>query len=253
MLCAVAHEVRGPSTGAPVVLAGSLGTSMASWDRQVPALAERHLVVRYDHRGHGESPVPPGPYSIADLGEDAVALLDHLDIAAASFVGTSLGGMVGMWLAAHVPERVDRLVVICSSARLGPPSTWTERAATVRREGTAAVADLLVARWFTPAFVAREPNTVECILAQLRATSSEGYAGCCEAIGAMDLLDSLHAISAPTLVVAGACDPATTVADARAIADRVPEARLVTVPDAAHLAVVEQPDVVNELLRGHLA
>jgi 3-oxoadipate enol-lactonase len=247
----VAHQTDG--SGPPVVLSCSLGTALAAWDPQTAALSDRHRVVRYDHRGHGRSPVPPGPYSIADLGEDVVQLLDELDLPSVSFVGTSLGGMVGMWLASHVPERVDRLVLLCTAARLEPPETWLERATVVRANGTAVLADVLVPRWFTPAFRARCPDAVDAIVEQLRRTPSEGYAACCEAIAGMDLHRALAHIRAPTLVVAGAQDPATTVADAKAIVAAVDGARLEVVADAAHLANVERADVVTSLILEHLA
>ena len=125
------------------------------WDPQVPRLAERLRVVRYDHRGHGNSPVPPGPYSLDDLGADALALLDRLGLERVHWCGLSLGGMVGMWMAINAPERIDRLVLCCTSARLGPPAMWADRARTVRAEGVEAIADAGIGRWLTVGFIER--------------------------------------------------------------------------------------------------
>jgi 3-oxoadipate enol-lactonase len=247
------HTFAGPQDAGVVVLSNSLGTTLAMWEPQAAALARDHRVLRYDLRGHGRSPVPEAPYSIADLGSDLLALLDRNGIARASLFGVSLGGMVSMWVAAHAPERVDRLILCSTSAVMGPPESWTERAALVRREGTAAVADSVVARWFTPAFAAAQPDVVARIRGQLAATPAEGYAGCCEAIREMDQRPDLPAIAAPTLVIAAEGDPSTPPAHARAIAGLIPGARLEVLDRGAHLVNVEAPDVVNPLVLAHLA
>jgi 3-oxoadipate enol-lactonase len=247
----VHYEVTGPDDAPVLVLSNSLGSTTAMWDPQVPVLAERLRVVRYDHRGHGGSPVPPGPYDLADLGADALALLDRLGVARVHWCGLSLGGMVGMWLAINAPERIDRLVLCCTSARLGPPSMWAERAATVRAEGVEAIADAGIGRWLTPGFIEREPAVAADVRAMLAATPAEGYAACCAAIEHMDLLDELGAVRAPTLVIAGTQDPATPPEHAERIVARIPGARLELV-DAAHLATIEQPAAMTELIAGHL-
>jgi 3-oxoadipate enol-lactonase len=234
-----------------VVLSNSLGSTAEIWDRQLPALSRHRRVVRYEHRGHGESPPPPGPYTIAELGEDVLALLDSLGVERASFCGLSLGGMVGMWLAAHAPERIDRLVLLCSSALL-PREPWLERARLVRAEGTSAVADAVVGRWFTPGFAMREPDLVARMRAMVAATPAEGYAACCEAIAAMHLRDDLVSIGAPTLVLGAAEDPAIPLEHSAAIAAAIPGARLVVIPDAAHLPIVEQHAVVTQYILEHL-
>ena len=247
------HQLAGPE-GAPVlVLGNSLGTTAEIWDGQLGALCERFRVLRYDHRGHGRSQVPPGPYTVAELGQDLVALLDGLGIGRVSLCGTSLGGMVGMWLAAHAPERVERLALLCTSAQLGPPEQWTERAALVRAEGTAALARTMAARWFTAAFRRRRRERVAGILATLAATPDEGYAGCCEAIAAMDLRPDLPAIAAATLVVAALDDRAIPPPHADVIVAGIGRhAHRELVADAAHLAVVEQPERITALLLEHL-
>ena len=246
-------DAQGPA-GAPVVLLlGSLGSTLEMWDPQVPALAERFRVVRYDTRGHGRSPVPPGPYDLDDLVDDAVAVLDRLGVQRASVVGLSLGGMTAMRLAAREPHRVERLAVLCTSALLGPVSAWTDRAALVRTKGTSAVAETVVGRWLTDDLRAADPELVNRLEVMVAGTPAEGYASCCEAIGAMDLRADLRRIAAPTLVIAGADDPATPPSHLRDIAAAVPGAQLLVLPSAAHLANVEQEAAVNAALLLHLA
>jgi 3-oxoadipate enol-lactonase len=235
-----------------LVLSNSLGTSMAMWDPQVRSLAERFRLVRYDHRGHGRSPVPRGPYRIEDLGLDLVKLLDQLEVERANVCGLSLGGMTAMWVAANAPERVDRMVLCATSAKLGPPDYWAERAATVRDHGTAAVADAVVARWFTSAFAARNAELVAEMRSMFVATPAEGYAACCDAIERMDLTADLASVGAPTLVVVGAQDHATPPAHSRLIADSIPNGRLEVIEDAAHLMNVERASAVIDLIIGHL-
>jgi len=235
-----------------LLLAGSLGTTMAMWDPQLPGLSAGYRVLRADIRGHGGSDVPAGPYTIGDLGGDLLALLDALEITKTSCCGLSLGGMAGMWLAAHAPHGIDRLVLCCTSAWLPPAEGWTARAAQVRAHGTASVRDLMMGRWFTPAFRGRDPDTARWAGDMLAAIPAEGYAGCCEAIAAMDLRPDLGEIRAPTLVIAGAADPATPPEHGAAIAAAIPGARTAVVP-GAHLANIESPDAVGALLTGHLA
>jgi 3-oxoadipate enol-lactonase len=248
----VHHDALGPRDAPVVVLSNSLGSTPAMWDGQVRALSRHLRVVRYDHRGHGDSPVPPGPYELADLGADVLALLDRLGLERVHWCGLSLGGMVGMWLAINAPERIDRLVLCCSSARLGPPEMWAERAATVREHGVEAIADAGIGRWLTPEFIEHRPEATAQVRAMLAATPAEGYAACCGAIERMDLLPDLGAIRAPTLVIAAADDPATPPEHGEAIAERVPGARLVIVDGARHLATVEQPRAMTDLIAGHL-
>jgi 3-oxoadipate enol-lactonase len=251
MSVAVHHELTGPDDAPPLVLSTSIGSTLAMWDPQVPALSERFRVVRYDHRGHGASPVPAGPYRLADLGEDVVALLDRLSIERAHFCGLSLGGMVGMWLAANASERIDRLVLCCTSAFF-PSEPWHERAATVRAHGTEAVAAAVVERWFTQERRERDPDLVARSQATIGATPAEGYAGACEAIATMQVADDLERIVAPTLVIAGADDPATPPEQAERIAARIAGARVAVVAGAAHPASVEQPEAVTKLIVDHL-
>lgn len=245
------YRLEGPEDAPVLVLANSLGTTFRMWDEQAPALSERFRLLRYDHRGHGDSPVPPGPYGMDDLGGDVLALLDRLGVERFSFCGLSIGGMVGMWLASEAPERIERLVLCCTSARFDP-AAYNSRAKTVRAEGVGVIADAVLERWFTPALHESRLDLVEWSGRMLRGTPAEGYAGCCEAIGAADLSGRLAAISAPTLVISGADDPAAPVEKAEFIRDSIPGASLVVVDGAAHLANVEQPEAVTRAILAHL-
>ncbi|MFI9508838.1 3-oxoadipate enol-lactonase [Nocardia sp. NPDC052566] len=249
MSTAVHYVIDGPAEGSPVVLSGSLGSDLRMWEPQVSALTEAgYRVVRFDHRGHGGSPVPTGPYTLADLGGDTVALLDRLGIATADFVGLSLGGMVGMWLAQHAPDRLRTLTLCCTSAELGPPSGWAERARLVRAEGTQAIASAAAQRWFSEAWRAANPERMRHYEAMIAATPAEGYASCCAAIETMDIAAGLTRITAPTLVISGNEDPATPPGHGRRIAAEIPGARFEILSPGAHLASAEQPGAINDLI-----
>ncbi len=245
------YELAGEPGAPPLLLVGSLGTSLRMWAPQMDAALAHFRVLRAECRGHGGSEVPPGPYAVDELARDVLALLDSLGIAAVSYCGLSLGGMIGMWLAARAPDRIGRLALCCTSAWLPPAEAWISRAAAVREYGTASIRDQVVDRWFTAAFRERDPATVRWAAEMLAATPAEGYAGCCEAIAALDLRPALPAIAAPTLVIAGAADPATPSAHGAAIAAGIPGARLSLV-QAAHLANIEAAPAVNDLLMRHL-
>jgi 3-oxoadipate enol-lactonase len=247
----VPHRIDGRDDAPPLVLSNSLGSTSEMWDPQIPALSERFRVIRYEIRGHDGAPAPAGSYSIADLGGDTIALMDRLGIDRAHFAGLSLGGMTGMWLGVNAPERIDRLVLMCTSAMLAKDHDWPLRARTVREQGTGAVADAVVERWFTPAFRDDNPDLVAHMRAMIADTPPAGYAGCCDAIDAMDLESDIEAIRAPTLVIAGSEDPATPPRHAERIAQRIPGCRLEIVP-AAHLANYERPDEVTALMLSHL-
>ena len=247
------HELDGPQDAPVVLLGGSLGSSVRVWDPQVPALARRLRVVRFDHRGHGRSPTPPGPYEIADLAQDVLALMDRLGVQRAHYCGLSIGAMVGMWLGANAPGRVDRLVLMCTSAHMPPASMWAQRAAAVLAAGTPeAVADPIVDRWLTPAYAAAHPKERLRLRDMLVANPPDGDAACCGAIERMDLRRDLARIAAPTLVISGAGDPATAPEHQALIADSIAGARHELVAGAAHLASVEQPQIVTQLILDHL-
>lgn len=248
----VHHVVTGRSDGPAVVFSNSLGSTHRMWDPQLAAFERRYRVVRYDTRGHGQSPVPEGPYTIDDLADDLVALLDTLDIERAHLIGLSLGGMTAMRVAARNPERVGRLALLCTATHLPPYDAWTERAATVRAHGTGAVAESVVARWFTSGFVTANPDGKTTYERMVAATPAEGYASSCEAIATLDLRADLARITAPTLAVAGTDDPATPPNRLAEIAAGVRGARLVEVAQAAHLANVEQSTAITPTLLEHL-
>jgi 3-oxoadipate enol-lactonase len=250
----LAASLDGPA-GLPVlVLGNSLGTSRRVWDAQVPALSARFRLLRFELPGHGKGgPAPsPGPYNIADLGATVVALLDEHGIGRAAYAGVSLGGMIGMWLAAHAPERIAALCLCCTSAYLPPASGWLDRAARVRAAGMTSVTGMMLERWFTPAFARRSPEVLAKIADMLEAADPEGYAGCCEAIAAMDQRPDLASITAPTLVIAGSEDPSTPPPHGALIATAIPAARLTVIRGAAHLANVQAPGPVTAALREHL-
>ena len=241
------YRLDGPEGAPPLVLSNSIGTTLELWDAQVPALTPAFRLLRYDQLGHGRSEVPPGPYTVELLGRELLTLLDRLQIERASFCGLSLGGTVGMWLAANAPERLDRLVLAGTSAYFGPPDRWVERARIVRAEGMEPIADATMGRWFTRAFAGSGPY-----LGQLLATPSEGYAACCDALAAWDFRGDLASISAPALVLVGSEDPATPPEQGRLIADGIPGASLTVLPGAAHLLNVEQPEAFNRAVLHHL-
>jgi 3-oxoadipate enol-lactonase len=244
------HRLDGPADAPALVLSPSLGTSLELWEPQLPALAAVFKVVRYDPRGHGRSPVPPGPYTLDDLGGDVLELLDDLELERSSFCGLSIGGMVGMWLAAEAPERIDRLVLCCTAPALPPREQWLERAATVRTHGVRAISEAVVARWFTPA---APPELVSRFEEMLVSTPAEGYAACCEALAELDLHDRLDAIEAPTLVLTGAEDPVAPPAAGATLAASIGGARHVAIAGAAHIANAEQPEAFTRHVLDHLS
>ncbi|WP_055589116.1 bifunctional 3-oxoadipate enol-lactonase/4-carboxymuconolactone decarboxylase PcaDC [Peterkaempfera griseoplana] len=247
------HRVDGPDSAPPLILGPSLGTSLAVWDPQVPALARTCRVVRWDLPGHGGSPAQllPDGGTVADLGRLVLDLADRLGIDRFAYAGISLGGAVGTWLAVHHPERITSLAILCSSARFGEPQAWRDRAALVRAEGTGPVARTAAARWFSPSH-ACDP-AASALIDDLAATAPEAYAGLCEALASWDVRAELPRITAPTLVVAGREDPATPVEHGRELADGIPGASLAEVAHAAHLANVERPAPVLAALLHHLA
>jgi 3-oxoadipate enol-lactonase len=239
-------------TAPPIVWLGSLGSSTSMWDRQIASFAQERRCILVDHPGHGASPPSHGAQTIAGLAADVLAALDRLGVhRAADFVGLSLGAMVSMSIAAEQPERVDRLALLCTSARFDSAEPWHERAATVRGHGTGGIASTVVARWLSPDYAAAHPDEVAVLVTMIGSTDAESYAGCCDAIAAMDLLPSLARITAPTLVVVGTLDPATPPHHGEAIAAGIAGSRLARL-DAAHLANWERAGDVNRILAAHL-
>ena len=243
------HRAEGPVTAPPLLLGPSLGTSLKLWDKVAPELSITHRVVRWDLPGHGDSPaglIGPGA-TVADLAALVLALADSLGLDRFAYAGVSLGGAVGQYLAVHHPERIESLAVICSSAHFNGAKPWEERAALVRREGLAGLAESAGSRWFAGEF------TVPGLVADHRDADPEAYAACCDALAAFDLRDRLTEIGARTLVIAGRQDPATPPAHLREIADAVPGAALVELPGASHLAPAQCPEAVLTALRAHLS
>jgi 3-oxoadipate enol-lactonase/4-carboxymuconolactone decarboxylase len=235
-------RLEGPAGAPLLVVANSLGTTSAAWEAQMPVWRDRFRVLRFEHRGHGGTVAPKGPYQVADLADDLVQLLDQLGEARASICGLSLGGMVALSVATRYPERVESLILACTSARLPPSTAWHDRAATVRAHGTAGLVEPLLERWFTPGFAPGHPEVVTSVTEMLAAADPEGYAACCEAIATMDQRPELARVQAPTLVIAGALDPVTPPEMALELVTGIPGASLVVFPGASHLANIEQPD-----------
>ena len=253
------YQVEGESDAPPLLFSNSLGTDLSMWAAQMPLFAANFRVVRYDTRGHGRSSVPPGPFTLDQLGADALALLDHLGIARTHVCGLSMGGLTGLWLAVNAPTRIDRLVLANTGARIGTPDFWTARIDAIERQATGSVRPGLpesvvagvVDRWFTTRFQRLSPERVAPVRAMLYATSVEGYVANCAAIGAADLRDALAAITLPTLVIAGAHDPSTPPALGREIAAGIPGARYAEL-DAAHLSNIEQTGAFDAALLAFL-
>jgi len=249
----VHYDLAGPA-GAPVVmLANSLGTSFQVWDLQAAALGATYRVLRYDKRGHGLTDCPPGAYTIDQLAEDAAGLLDALDIERVHFCGLSIGGLIGQALAVRAPGRVASLLLFDTANRIGPAQMWDERIAAVRAHGLAAIADAVLARWFTPAFLAQASPEALGARTMLMRTPAEGYIGCCLAIRDADLRAVDARIACPTLVIVGEHDAATPPEAAQALAKAIPGARLTTIPGAAHIPTLEQPGKVTEIITRFLA
>jgi 3-oxoadipate enol-lactonase len=248
----LAHRSDGQESKAALVLANSLGTTWELWDAQLPSLAQEFRVVRFDHPGHGRSPIPDAPITVESLADGVVELLDALELERVSFCGLSLGGMVGMALALRAPERVERLVLCCTAARLGPADGWYERARVVRASGTSAIAEAVVGRWFTASFRAESAETVARFRAMLEAIPAEGYAACCEAIAVWDARSDVSGIRVPTLAIFAEDDVATPPEDGAELAAAIPGAELTVLSRCSHLANVEQPAHFTRALLGHV-
>jgi 3-oxoadipate enol-lactonase len=229
------YRIEGRDDRPVLILSNSLGTTLDMWAPQMPALLEHFRVLRYDARGHGESEVTPGPYSIAQLGGDVIALMDHAGIGRAHFCGLSMGGMVGMWLAANHPSRIDRLVLCNTGARIGTPEVWNARIDKVNGEGMRAIIPAVLDRWFTADFQAQAPSQVDTVRAMLLNCDPAGYGANCAAVRDQDQRDGLGGIVAPTLVIAGTHDLATSPDDGRLIARNIPGAQYIEL-NAAHLS-----------------
>jgi 3-oxoadipate enol-lactonase len=249
--CTIHVEVEGPERAPVLMLSNSLGTNLHMWDEQVAPWTRHFCLVRYDRRGHGQSNVPKGPYSMDRLGRDVLGVLDGLGIAKINWCGLSMGGMVGMWLGANAANRVDKLILSNTSAYFPDKSMWEGRIKLVREKGLAAIVDANMERWFTAGFRQRAPQAMAKMREMFLATKVDGYVGCGEAIRDMDHRPLLPKISVPTLVIAGRQDPATTLEAGEYIRQNVPGARI-AVLEAAHISNLEQPQEYAQTVLGFL-
>jgi 3-oxoadipate enol-lactonase/4-carboxymuconolactone decarboxylase len=247
------YELTGPA-GAPVIaFAHSIGATMHMWDAQVSAFAGRYRCLRYDTRGHGASEVIAEPATVDTLADDLAGLLDALGIERAHVVGLSLGGMTGQAFALRYPERLDRLALVATSAEMDK-AVWRERIEIVKREGYDSFIDVtMVPRWFTPAFAEAHPDVVAGFRARMLGNDPHGYAASANVIATLDLPDRISGITAPTIIIVGADDPATPVAMSERIRSLIPHAEMVVIPKAAHIVAVEQAEVLNGYLGAFLA
>jgi len=245
----LAHRLEGPGDAPLLVLSPSLGTTLRLWEPQLEAVSERFRVLRHDHPGHGDSPVPGAAFSVEEEARALLRLLDGLGVERFSFCGLSLGGMVGMWLAVLEPARVETLTLCCTGAKLGSQDDWLARAALVREQGPGVLVPLQRERWFTAAF--RDSDIARGYLDELGAIPPEGYALCCEAVGAFDFRRALERIETPTLILAGAEDPVTPPEVLELLSTGIARSTTEVVPGAAHLANVEQPEIVGAAVLRH--
>ena len=235
---AIKYEVDGDPDAPPLLLINSIGSTREMWARQMGAFGTAFRVIRYDARGHGASSAPGGPYTLDQLGGDALAILDHAGVSSAHVCGISLGGITAQWLALNAPRRVRGLVLANTAARIGTVESWTERIDVVHQKGMSAVADLAMERWFTPAFRQRDPETVRAFRTMVQNCPPDGYLGCCAALRDADLRDQVSAITAPTLLIASTADTATPPEGLEFLRERLRTSELVTL-DSAHLSNVE--------------
>lgn len=232
------YQLDGPAAAATLLLSNSLGTNLSLWEPQLPTFARDFRVLRCDYRGHGQTSATPGEYSVELLARDVLRLLDALKLDRVHFCGLSIGGMIGMWLAANAPERLNKLVLCDTAPKIGNADGWNARIKAVREGGTKSVSDAVVERWFTPDFHAKNPDVVAKNKAMIDGTSTDGYAGSCAAVRDFDFWAKVGEIKAPTLVIAGTHDAAVPPADAQKLAHAIPGARY-TELSAAHISNIE--------------
>jgi 3-oxoadipate enol-lactonase len=249
--CPIHYEVEGPDNKPVLMLCNSLGTTLHMWDGQMPALTQHFKVVRYDRRGHGKSGVPAGPYTMEMLGRDALAVLDAAGVEKTHWCGLSMGGMVGMWMGANAPQRVNRLILSNTSAWFPDKEIWNGRIKMVREKGLQPIVGGTMERWFTQDFREREPKKIQWMVDMFLATKPEGYIACGEAVRDMDHREIIKTIKAPTMVIAGRYDAGTTVEMAEFVRKSIPGASM-TLFDAAHIANVEQQHDYTEAVIGFL-
>jgi len=243
--CPIHVEIEGPANAPVLMLSNSLGTNLHMWDDQVQPWTQHFRLLRYDRRGHGQSGVPKGPYSMDQFGRDVIAILDALEIKTINWCGLSMGGMVGQWLGANAPERIDKLVLSNTSAYMADKEIWNGRIKFVQEKGLEAMVGANMERWFTAEFRARAPQTLERMRQMFVATNPAGYIACGEAIRDMDFRESNTRITKPTLIIIGRHDPATTPAAGEAIHSQIKGSE-VAILDTAHIANLEAPQKYAE-------
>jgi 3-oxoadipate enol-lactonase len=246
------YRLDGGASAPALVLVNSLGLSLDMWDPQIPRLATRFRLLRYDSRGHGRSAVPTGPYTLDQLGRDLLGVFDQLGIESAAICGLSLGGMVALWMAANHPERVTRVVLANTGARIGTETSWRERIQTIQQGGMAAVQGTVVGRFLSASYRQRHPDVTEWVANMLVATPPAGYIAACQALAAADLHDALLPTRMPCLVIAGTEDQATPPEKAEELQSLIPGSELALLPGAAHLSNVEQADTFTALIAAFL-
>jgi len=246
------YQTFGDAKNPALVFSNSLGTKFSMWQPQIEFFQQDYFVICYDTRGHGGSSAPQGPYTLQQLGQDVVNLLDHLNIQKATFCGISMGGLTGQWLAINKPERFSHVIVCNTAAKIGQEQAWNERAALVREQGLQPIASTAASRWFTEPFIQSNPTVVENLQNDLEAGSTEGYASCCEALAKADLREQLKDIVVPVLVIAGQQDPVTTVVDGQFMVEHIPDSQMSEI-NASHISNVEQPEQFNRLLQSFLS
>ncbi len=243
------YRLDGPEKGTVIMLSNSLASDLNMWEFQVPELVRAgYRVLRYDSRGHGQSAVINGPYSMELLAADAVGLMDALSLEKVHFCGLSKGGMVGQMLGSHYGDRLISLTLSSTAAHMAPKEAWDERIATVRKHGMTVVVDATINRWFTKPGQTRLASTVEKIRRTISNTPIEGFCSCCAAIRDMDQRETIRAVSTRTLVIVGEQDPGTPVSAAEFIHRRIPSSALKIIPDAAHFVHMEQSSIFNKTL-----
>ena len=245
----VAYRFDGPEDGRVVLVANSLMANGSMWDGNVAALADRYRVLRYDKRGHGASGVSEGPYTISQLADDAVGLLDALKIEKAHFMGLSIGGMIGQQLGARYPERVLSLSLCNTASEMPPRSLWEERFEIARTQGIAGLVDGTIKRWFTAAFIECAPQEIEKVRQMILGTNLDGYIACGSAVRDMAQSTMLLKIKVPTLVLSGRDDPACTVDQGTVLHRLIDNSKMVIIEQAAHLSNIEQPEIFNRTVR----
>jgi 3-oxoadipate enol-lactonase len=244
--------VEGPENAPVLMFSNSLSSNLTMWDAQAEALKGRFRIVRYDSRGHGKSVAEKGPYSIAQLGHDALAIMDALKLAKVHWCGLSKGGMVGQWLLTHHPDRIGKAVLANTAAQMPPAELWNGRIRNVSQNGMAAIVDATIDRWFTQAFQLAAPAEIARVKSMIAATPAAGYCGCCGAIRDMDQRDAIMGIRAPVLLISGAHDPATTPAMMEELRARIHGAQWLSL-DASHISNIEQPAAFTKALKDFLA